>query len=281
MPLSPDFQFSQSSLQDYVDCPRRFQLRYVLELAWPAVAAEPADEYEAIVRDGEAFHRLVQQHILGIIGDDVALEPGSNLAGWWANYLASPPPDLPSLRYPELTLSAGLGQHRLIAKFDLVAIEPGRRAVIVDWKTSARRPRPGRLAARLQTRVYRYLLVVAGGALFAGVPLLPEQVEMIYWFADFPDEPERLPYDMTQFEADSRYLAELAAGAAARDDEVFPLTTDVKRCMFCAYRSLCNRGVEAGDMTGADEDALAAEAEAAATDWAAGFDFEQVGEVEF
>lgn len=301
MTLSPDFRFSQSSLQDYVDCLRRFQLRYILELAWPAVAAEPADEYEAMVRDGEAFHRLVQQHALGIVADDVVLEPGSNLAAWWANYLAAPPPHLPSLRFPELTLSASLGERRLIAKFDLVAVEPGRRAVIVDWKTSAKRPRPGWLAARLQTRVYRYLLVVAGGALFAGTdpgtpaeerrgggdvslagaePIRPEQVEMIYWFAEHPDEPERLPYDATQFEADGRYLAELAAGAAARDDDVFPLTSDVKRCLFCAYRSLCNRGVEAGDVTGADEEAVADE-QAAAADWAAGFDFEQVGEVEF
>jgi CRISPR/Cas system-associated exonuclease Cas4 (RecB family) len=280
MPLSPDFRFSQSSLQDYVDCLRRFQLRYILELAWPAVAAEPADEYEAMVRDGEAFHRLVQQHVLGIVSDDVVLEPGSNLASWWANCLASPPPDLPPLRFPELTLSAGLGEHRLIAKFDLVAIEPGRRAVIVDWKTSAKRPRPGWLAARLQTRVYRYLLVMAGAALNGGEPLRPEQVEMIYWFAEHPDEPERLRYNATQFEADGRYLAELAAGAAAREDDVFPLTSDVKRCLFCAYRSLCNRGVEAGDVAGADEDAVADE-EAAATDWAAGFDFEQVGEVEF
>ena len=132
MPLSPDFQFSQGNLQDYTDCPRRFQLRYLLELAWPAVEAEPADEFEARIRDGEAFHRMVQQHVLGVLPADVAPEPGSDLAAWWENYLASPPPDLPPARHPEITLSAPLGEHRLIAKFDLIAIEPGRRAVIVD-----------------------------------------------------------------------------------------------------------------------------------------------------
>ena len=56
---------------------------------------------------------------------------------WWAAYLASPPPDLPgSGSIPSWTLSVPLGAHRLVAKFDLVAIDPGRRAVIVDWKTS-------------------------------------------------------------------------------------------------------------------------------------------------
>ena len=43
--LPADFHFSQGSLQDYVDCPRRFQLRYMMKLAWPAVEAEPAVEY--------------------------------------------------------------------------------------------------------------------------------------------------------------------------------------------------------------------------------------------
>ena len=67
MPLPPDFHFSQGNLQDYSDCPRRFQLRYLLELAWPAVEAEPADEFETRIRDGEAFHRMVQQHVLGVL----------------------------------------------------------------------------------------------------------------------------------------------------------------------------------------------------------------------
>ena len=287
MPLTDDFQFSQGNLQDYTDCPRRFQLRYLLELAWPAVEAEPADEFETRIREGEAFHRLVQQHVLGVLPAGVALEPGSDLAAWWDNYLASPPPDLPQARHPEMTLSVPLGEHRLIAKFDLIAIEPGGRAVIVDWKTSAKRPRPGWLVQRLQTRVYLYLLVRAGAVLNGGSepgrsasqPLRPEQIEMIYWFANFPDEPERLRYDATQFEADERNLREMAAEIAQRDDEVFPLTDDIKRCLFCAYRSLCRRGVEAGDLDAADA-ALAAE-EIASPDWAASFDFEQVGEIAF
>lgn len=31
MNLPGSFHFTQSSLQDYLDCPRRFQLRYVLD----------------------------------------------------------------------------------------------------------------------------------------------------------------------------------------------------------------------------------------------------------
>jgi hypothetical protein len=287
MPLPPDFIFSQASLQDAVECRRRFQLRYLLELAWPAPAAEPVDEYEARIRSGEAFHRLIHQHQVGLPAEqltmqaevEVEVEGAQDLAAWWRNYLAHPPENLPPVRYPEVTLSAPVGGHRLLAKYDLVTIEPGRRAVIVDWKTSARRPTGAWLAARLQTRVYRYVLVRAGAHLNAGQAIAPEQVQMIYWFAAFPDQPERLPYNRTQHEADGRYLASLIADLTQAGDDDFPLTEDATRCRFCPYRSLCNRGVEAGDIH--EEEDAAGVSEEAATDWTAGFDFEQVAEVEF
>ena len=95
MPLPPDFIFNQANLQDYVECRRRFQLRHLLELAWPAPVAEPAEEYEAHVRDGEAFHRLIQQHQLGLPVERLTAQAeveaeneASHLAEWWRNYLA-------------------------------------------------------------------------------------------------------------------------------------------------------------------------------------------------
>jgi hypothetical protein len=107
---------------------------------------------------------------------------------------------------------------------------------------------------------------------------------MVYWFAAFPDQPERLPYNRTQHEADGRFLASLmadlaAAGDGADPDADFPLTEDVTRCRFCAYRSLCDRGTEAGDMRAEDDEA--GESEQGVADWTADFDFEQIAEVEF
>lgn len=285
MPLPPDFHFTQANLQDYVECRRRFQLRWLLALSWPAVEAEPADAYEATVRDGEAFHRLIHQHQLGLAPERLAAmvagtdgeEEGAQLAAWWDNYLQAGPSDLPPQRHPETTLSAPLGSHRLVAKYDLIAVEPGRRAEIVDWKTSARRTPQAALAARLQTRVYRYVLAEAGAGLNAGQPIRPEQITMRYWFANFPDQPERLRYDATAHAADARYLASLAAEIAAAGEDGFPLTTDETRCRFCPYRSLCGRGAEAGQM-GEAEVEVEVEVE---TDWADAFDFEQVAEIAF
>ncbi len=294
--LPPEFQFSQASLQDYVECKRRFLLRYIYRLAWPAVEAEPVAEYEAHVAAGEAFHRLIHQHQLGLpvepltalAGgiDDEAAAAGNErrLLAWWQNYLEAGPADLPPARYPEITLSAPAGDYRIVAKYDLIAVQPGRAAVIVDWKTGERRPKRAWLSARLQTRVYRYILTAAGAHLNDGRPLPPDRIAMLYWFADHPGQPERLPYSEEQYRADGRYLlgliAEIAAAGAtgaALEDE-FPMTDDERRCRFCPYRSLCGRGIEAGDMAEPTLEEADLEPE---RDWPDRIDFEQVGEIAF
>jgi hypothetical protein len=286
--LPEGFQFSQGSLQDYVDCARRFRLRYLDQLAWPAVVAEPADEHEAQAADGAAFHRLVHQHQVGLsaarlsemveharLSEAAAADAGS-LPEWWRNYLEGGPQGLPVARRAEVALSAPLGGFRLTAQYDLVAIEPGGRAVIVDWKTSQRRTLGTALAGRMQTRVYRYLLARAGSALNGGLPIRPDQIEMIYWFASFPDEPERLRYDDALYQADEVLFARLVDAIQDEDPGGFPLTDEVSHCRFCTYRSLCNRGTRAGDIASAED-----VEEVVGTASPAAFDFEHAAEIEF
>ncbi len=213
MTLPSPFTFSQSSLQDYSDCPRRFYLRYIDRLQWPAVEAEPVIENERSQKDGQLFHRMVQQHLLGIPVDKLTrLAVSPNLELWWQNYLAHPIQAIESYtKYTELTLSTPLGEdHRLLAKYDLVAVKPGSEALIVDWKTNAKRPRDERMAARWQTRVYRALLVQAGTHLNGGVAWLPEQVRMMYWYAAHPSEPAIFVYSSAQFKRDQDASAPVA-----------------------------------------------------------------------
>ncbi|MCS7222177.1 MAG: PD-(D/E)XK nuclease family protein [Anaerolineae bacterium] len=246
MALPDGFQFSQASLQDYVECRRRFQLRYLHHLAWPAVEAEPALEYERCLRQGEAFHRLIHQHLLNFPSAQLSsMAADAELGRWWHHYLTGAPADLPDLRYPEVILSAPIYSHRLVAKYDLIAVEPGERMVIVDWKTYRRRPPREWLARRLQTQVYPYLLVLAGFHLNGGQPVQPEQVEMIYWFAEFPQAPERFAYSSTQHRRDGDYLTGLIHEIAGLAEDHFTLTDDRRRCRYCPYRSLCRRGIRA------------------------------------
>jgi hypothetical protein len=286
MTLPTDFQFSQGSLQDYVDCPRRFQLRYVQRLAWPAVEAEPALENERHLRQGAAFHRLVHQHVLGLSLERLSSTiTDEDLSRWWHNYLESGPADLPASRYPEVILSAPVSGHRLVAKYDLIAVDAEQRVVIVDWKTSRKRPRRKWLAERLQTRVYPYLLVRAGSHLLEvgdwGLEIgnwrsfQPEQVEMVYWFANFPEDPERFPYDAAKYDADGDCLASLVEEVKGLGDDDFALTTQERRCRYCPYRSLCQRGVRAGAFEEAEDDMTSEDLSQL------DFDFEQIVEIEF
>jgi len=266
--------FSQTSLQDYNDCPRRFELRYLQQLAYPAIETEPALENEKHQREGEYFHRLVQQYYAGIPAGKISkLANTENLRRWWENFEKSD--NLMGLKArnglrTEITLSAPVGMYRLVAKFDLIAHDEDR-FIIYDWKTYRKRPKTEWLAIRWQTRVYRSLLVQAGAHLNDGNPIAPEQIEMIYWFANFPNEPAIFPYKTDQFKRDWDGLHKIAEEFASASS--FPKTDEVARCSYCPYRSYCNRGVHAGE-------AINAELETEAEDL---FDinFEQIGEIEF
>ena len=267
---------SQSSLQDYVDCAKRFQLRYVDHLSYPAIESEPTLENEKHQQEGEYFHRLVQQFLIGIPTEQIAkIANTANLQRWWDNFLNNK--NLLGLRdltgldiYPESTLSAPLGNFRLLAKYDLISIQENK-ATIYDWKTYRKRPRNDWLSARMQTRVYRALLVHAGAHLNNGKPFTPEQIEMVYWFSDFPNEPARFTYTSAQYKRDWDTLTKLA-------DEIqnvssHPLTDDRAKCNYCPYRSYCDRGIHAGDMNDA-------EVEMEAEDLF-NINFEQIGEIAF
>ena len=278
---------SQSSLQDYVDCAQRFKLRYLDRLSYPAAETEPTVENEKHQQEGEYFHRLIQQHLIGIPAEHIArFANTANLQKWWENFhndrnlsglraavlnRGEEGKDLTGL-YPEATISAPLGSYRLLAKYDLIAIQDGK-ALIYDWKTYRKRPRNEWLASRMQTRVYRALLVQAGAHLNHGKPFEPEQIEMVYWFADFPEDPARFPYTSAQFQRDWDVLLKLSEEVGAASS--YPLTEDRQKCLFCSYRSYCERGIRAGDIDQAEAEA-AREAEEL-------FDvnFEQIGEIAF
>lgn len=283
MRLPPDFQFSQSSLQDYLECPRRFELKYIQRLRWPAPITQPQREHEQHMRAGAMFHQMIHQHTAGVPSTAITgMINADNVKQWWGQYLISPyntaltdTTPLPKHRLPEIALSVPIAGYRLIAKFDLLAIEPNGPAVIVDWKTGTRRPTSSHLAQRMQTLVYRYLLVEAGTHFNGGQPIDPANVEMVYWFTADPENPEHIRYSVDEHAEVGHHLTTLIDEIATR--ETFDLTTETRRCRFCAFRSLCERGIEAGTL--AEMDALADDFND--DSFELDFDFDQVAEVEF
>ncbi len=98
---------------------------------------------------------------------------------------------------------------------------------------------------------------------------------MIYWFANYPDGPERFPYDTPQYEADEAYLTSLIEEIRNQQPREFDLTSEEKRCRYCPYRSLCRRGETAGDRTDAEEEWELDE------DFGLSVDLEHVAEIEY
>lgn len=274
--LPTPFNFSQSSLQDYADCPRRFELRYLQQLHWPAEETAPALENETRQQEGQLFHRLAQQALIGLPLEKLAsLAAGEHLSRWWLNFSQAFFPltekNLSGARLlAETTLSMPLGAHRLLAKYDLIAIHKDR-VTIYDWKTSHKRPKNEWMKARLQTRVYPFLLASASAALNGGQPFAPEQIEMVYWYTDFPGEPAIFAYTQEQFKRDQSALERLAGEISALQE--FPLTDETRQCAFCAYRSYCGRGRSAGNW----QEAEASDETQAAIE----LNYEQINEIEF
>ena len=275
MSLSDDFAFTQGSLGDYADCARRFELRFIKRVRYPALQVQDALGFETRTRQGARFHKLVQQHLLGVPAEALAasLADDEELARWWTNYLARGLTDLPTQRLSEITLQTHLAGRRLVAKYDLLALEPGGAAVIVDWKTGARVPSQSNLRGRMQTIVYRYVLAHAGAHLYAGEPIPPERIRMDYVYVAAGGERIRFAYSAAQMREDEALLAEMIAAIDRADD--FPLTDELRRCRFCSYRSLCDRG-GAGRLEEFDFDEYEDEEEETFA-----LDFDQIAEIEF
>lgn len=277
------FKFSQSNLQDYRDCARRFELRHLQRRQYPAPVAEPLEALERHRQRGEHFHRLVQQHQSGI--DEGILTRSvqdDEVQGWWQSYLAFAKAHLTGVgrRFAELSMYTEVEGHRLTAKYDLVSVNDGR-VVIFDWKTSQFKPKRSALEQRLQSIVYPFVMAQAGGQLLGAregsMGIDPSRIEMWYWFTAAPAEPEKFAYDAAKYTADHDVIADYIREISARTH--FEKTQNLRHCNYCVYRSLCDRGQRAGDA-----DVMGEYSEADTFDTEIGdfkFDFDQVAEVEF
>jgi CRISPR/Cas system-associated exonuclease Cas4 (RecB family) len=269
MPLPVDFHFSQASLRDFLACPRRFRLRYIDRMAWPAVEAEPYLERELHLKRGALFHRLAEQKLKGIPADALApLAEASGLGEWWAAFLAFEAGLPAGEKLVETSLTTRLGSQALIAKVDLLIRGADDLIHLFDWKTTTIRQKTEVLRDDIQTRLY---LLMSAETLPA---IRPENISMTYWFAAFPGQPERIPYSAAQHERDRADILELTAQIASAPPESFILTPDEKQCRFCIYRSYCERGIGAGVSAESGEDDLAEYDPES-------FDFGQAAEVAF
>lgn len=279
MTLPKDFDFTQGNLQDYVDCPYRFYLRYILKTKWPALLVDDAYDFEQRSQTGARFHRIIQQFLSGVPADRLnemaETDPNPDVATWWENFQLNMLPQLDGDRFVETILTTTLMGHRMLAKYDLILAQDNHKFVIFDWKTSQKRMRKDWLLDKIQTRLYRFVLTRAGSSLTDCAPINPAQVHMNYWFAPHPEMPISLPYNQSDFESDQTFFMDLIDEILNRKPGAFFKISNSKKCQYCVYRSHCDRGVEAGGLAEFDELGIETETFTPLTD------FDTISEIEF
>ena len=81
----------------------------------------------------------------------------------------------------------------------------------------------------------------------------PDQIKMVYWQVNSPEAPIVFDYSNDAYRADELYLEKLVSEILTFEPGDFLKTSDQRRCKFCNYRSLCDRGDLAGPLSEFDE----------------------------
>ena len=250
--------YSQNKLYDYLECPRRFELRYLLKRIWPAVHSEPVLEMERYINNGKNFHLMAHQFFIGIDSKDIIIQiDNEDIREWWQNFVKYASVFLSQPHYSEVQVLTKINSHRFVGIFDFLVCSPGEKFIIIDWKTNHIKPEKKILEHHIQTRLYPLLLTLAGDQWNNNEKIQPHQIEMLYWFAIDPDNPEIFSYSQKQFQSDLQYIQELISAIENTRIGNFLLTSNEKKCKFCNYRSLCGRGTKPGDISELDNIDLA------------------------
>jgi hypothetical protein len=234
-------QLSQSALALLEQCPRKFQHRYLDQLA-EFVPSEQRDRMEW----GNQFHQLMQQRELGLPITSTAEERLLQCVDALVNTVPEVfDPSQWRDRLSEHRRLLRLGDIVLTAVYDLLLLGD-RHAHIIDWKTYPRPPRSDWLRQHWQTRLYPYVLAETSD-------YAPEQIAMTYWFVQPQSESSRpesmtFPYSVEQHQHTHATLSQRFAQLNAwlmnyHAGTSLPMQPQTdKDCQHCPFAVRCQRG---------------------------------------
>ncbi len=247
MPELNNFIFSSHNMQEFLDCERRFELKYLLKQSWPAPQSEPVLEVEKRIRIGREFHFMIHQYLSGISLSDLLhmnIEP--ELKRWLGQFEAFYGNYSFIDHYSEHSITSPFMDYFLTAVYDFIGLAENSKLIIADWKTSHLPPRKERIEKTVQSFLYQYLAFENRQQLFGHTDIGFGDIEMIFWNSIHPNDIVTLPYSEKQHEKNQESLIQIIEKIISLPMGKFSKTDNLKKCAYCQYRSLCQRGIKAG-----------------------------------
>ncbi|MCD6356056.1 MAG: PD-(D/E)XK nuclease family protein [Anaerolineaceae bacterium] len=241
--------FSANSLQDYSDCQRRYELKYLLNQSWPAVPSEPVLEIEENIKKGNRFHFLVHQFFLGVpIKTLLKSIEDENISSWFNHFLSFQASINAKQVFSEFSLTAKIGENALFSVYDMIFLDKNGNLGIIDWKTSHYLPTKATLGKRIQTILYPYILYNSAPELLKIDDFPAEKIFMRYWYPAYPHKVFIFPYNQELHAASHKFLQDLIEEIKLKNSGDFKFTNNTHKCKYCPYRSLCDRGNVAANL---------------------------------
>ncbi|MBM7855097.1 radical SAM protein with 4Fe4S-binding SPASM domain [Desulfohalotomaculum tongense] len=250
-----EMYFSQNSFSTYDFCSLKFRRRYIDGLYWPGSWVTDNEKRE-MVEQGQLFHLLAHRYYCGIAMGELERYLTEPVSSWFKELQNFRPLTAGAVFLPEQELRCHQDGIRLVAKFDLLMVLPDGRAVIYDWKTALGRPKSQYYRQHIQTIVYRYLLVKAGGFLSPRGAFSPADISMIYWNPRYPRLVEPLAYSEDKYQRDADMIEKKIKEIESRDYDQFYATGDQKKCRHCEYSPICHGRPMAADLSEEVEEEL-------------------------
>lgn len=227
---------TQTQISQYEVCKYSYYLRYVKNLVWPI---EPSVSQN--IRKGDDFHLLVRQLILGFPPDSLII-PGkkADLWRWLEVYCARKPLGKPDMVFAEKEVSVLYADVLWLGKFDALTVNDDQ-LIIYDWKTGSAIPDQKKYRESPQTKLYRFLARTCASRLIgAGMHAIPaENIEMVYWFPEYPDKTVHLPYSEEEYQQDMTWSKTRAREMTSEAESDYPRTANTHHCRYCDYRTFC------------------------------------------
>lgn len=230
-----DLYFSQSALEIFQKCRRRFQYRYIDGLYWPAKWGIDA-EIEKELEKGRKFHLLAERYYIdGSLQDQIVED--SELSAWLKR-LKRFLPYSKHIISSEQELRCSKKNLKFLAKYDLLNYNKEKKMIeLYDWKTDKKSLLGKELQNSTQSRFYLYLFKKAGQRYFSDKYDLENNPILIYWNPRFPEEKKIITYTDEDFSNDSHYFENLVEKILNEDK--FPMTDNLNICQYCEYRPIC------------------------------------------